>query len=285
MHAERANHDISMLCRALGFSRSGYHKWADAKPSERQIENKRLAAEIRAIHGGSKERYGSPRIHAELVARGKRVGRKRVARLMSEGGIRARPKRRFRKTTDSSHALPVAHNILARAFSAEAPNRAWAGDITYIWTLQGWLYLAVLIDLYSRRVVGWSTSTRLTRDLALGALQMAIARRQPPPGCLHHSDRGSQYASHEYRSELKRYGLVCSMSRKGNCWDNAVSESFFATLEKELLDDAAFGSIEAAETALSEYIEVFYNRQRRHSVIGYMTPVQFELVNSTQFAA
>jgi len=285
VHAEKANHDVSLLCRALNVSRSGYHKWASAKPSPRAIHNSRLTAEIRAIHRTSRERYGSPRIHAELVARGQPVGKKRVARLMRESGIRARPKRRFRKTTDSSHSLPVAPNILARNFKTDAPNRAWVGDITYIWTLEGWLYLAVLVDLYSRLVVGWSTSTSLHRDIALEALQMAVMRRKPASGCIHHTDRGSQYASIDYRAQLDRHGFVCSMSRKGNCWDNAVGESFFATLEKELLDDAAFASLDDARAALFEYIEVFYNRQRRHSVISYMTPVQFELVNSVRLAA
>jgi len=285
VHSEKANHKVSVLCRVLELSRSGYHKWAKAKPSQRKRENSRLAAEIRGIHRTSRERYGSPRIHAELTARGKLVGKKRVARIMRENGIKARPKRKFRLTTDSAHALPVAPNLLDRNFSASAPNQAWVGDITYVWTLEGWMYLAVLIDLHSRAVVGWALSERMTRQLVLDALAMAIARRRPGSDLLHHTDRGSQYASAEYRAALQAHGIVCSMSRKGNCWDNAVAESFFATLKKELVHEMVFFSRAIARAHLFEFIEVFYNRQRRHSALNYMTPAYFELARSPQLAA
>jgi transposase InsO family protein len=285
VHSEKANHKVSVLCRVLGLSRSGYHKWAKSKPSRRKRENTRLAAEIRGIHRTSRERYGSPRIHAELNARGQLVGKKRVARIMRENGIKARPKRRFRLTTDSAHAFPVAPNLLDRNFAASAPNEAWVGDITYVWTLEGWMYLAVLIDLHSRAVVGWALSERMTRGLALDALDMAIARRRPGRGLLHHTDRGSQYASAEYRTALEAHGIVCSMSRKGNCWDNAVAESFFATLKKELVHEMVFFSRAIACAHILEFIEVFYNRQRRHSALNYMTPAHFELARSPQLAA
>ena len=285
MHSEKANHKLSVLCRVLGLSRSGYHKWANAKPSRRERENTRLAAEIRGIHQTSRSRYGSPRVHAELSERGRRVGRKRVARIMRENGIKSRPKRRFRLTTDSSHTLPVALNFLDRNFAASAPNQVWVGDITYIWTLEGWMYLAVLIDLYSRAVVGWALSDRMTRQLTLDALSMAVAARRPARGLLHHTDRGSQYASAEYRAALDANGFVCSMSRKGNCWDNAVAESFFASLKKELVHEAIFFSRHIARAHVFEYIEVFYNRQRRHSALNYATPAHFELANSPLFAA
>ena len=191
MHSEKPKHKLSVLCRVLGLSRSGYHKWAKAKPSARDRENSCLAAEIRGIHQTSRSRYGSPRIHAELNDRGRRISKKRVARIMRENGIKARPKRRFRLTTDSAHSLPVALNFLDRNFTASAPNQVWVGDITYVWTLEGWMYLAVLIDLYSRAVVGWALNERMTRQLALDALNMAIAQRRPARGLLHHTDRGS----------------------------------------------------------------------------------------------
>jgi putative transposase len=285
VHAEKAHHKLSTLCRVLGLSRSGYHKWLKAKPSRRQRENTRLVAEIRGIHRTSRSRYGSPRVHAELADRGRRVGKKRVARIMRENGLKARPRRRFRLTTDSAHTLPVAPNLLERNFTASAPNQVWVGDITYIWTLEGWMYLAVLIDLHSRAVVGWALSTRMTRQLVLDALRMAVARRHPPRGLVHHTDRGSQYASAEYRAELDAHGIVCSMSRKGNCWDNAVAESFFASLKKELVHDTVFFSRDIARAHVFEYLEVFYNRQRRHSALNYTTPAHFELASSPQLAA
>jgi putative transposase len=196
---------------------------------------------------------------------------------MRENGLRGRRRRRFRHTTDSNHAMPIAPNTLARNFTAEAPNEVWVTDITYIWTREGWLYLAAILDLYSRRVVGWSMSERMTRQLVLDALSMAVRARTPPVGLLHHSDRGSQYASADYRAALVAAGMQCSMSRKGDCWDNAVAESFFSTLKAELVHEADWATRVEARTAIFEYLEVFYNRRRRHSSIGYVSPVAFEL--------
>ncbi|MFP2962870.1 IS3 family transposase, partial [Myxococcus sp. 1LA] len=228
----------------------------------------------------SRGTYGSPRVHAELRAKGRRVSRKRVARLMGQQGLAARRTRRFVHTTDSRHTQPVASNVLARDFSADAPNRTWVTDITYVWTRQGWLYLAVVLDLFSRLVVGWAMGEFIDRHLVLGALDMALKRRRPPRGLLHHSDRGSQYSSEDYQRALASRGIECSMSRKGNCWDNAVAESFFSTLKMELVHDADFATRDQARAALFEYIEVFYNRQRRHSTLGYVSPVEYERLAS-----
>jgi len=216
-------------------------------------------------------------VHAELRARGQRVSRKRVARVMGEHGLAARRRRRYVATTDSRHQQPVAPNVLERRFTPGQPNSTWVTDITSVGTRQGWLYLAVVLDLFSRKVVGWSMSQNIDRHLVLGALDMALQGRQPPRGLLHHSDRGSQYASADYRHALAARGIECSMSRKGNCWDNAVVESFFSTLKQELVYTTDFATHEQARLALFEYIEVFYNRQRRHSTLGYVSPVQFEL--------
>jgi putative transposase len=229
------------------------------------------------VHAESRGRYGSPRVHRELVAKGLTVSKHRVARLMRENGLRGKRRRKFRHTTDSDHALPVAPNTLARDFTADAPNEAWVTDITYIPTREGWLYLAAIIDLFSRRVVGWSMSDRITRQLTLDALTMALAARTPAVGLLHHSDRGSQYASADYRAALDAAHIECSMSRKGNCWDNAVAESFFATLKTELVHDADWCTRAEARSAIFEYLEIFYNRRRRHSSIGYVSPEEFEL--------
>jgi transposase InsO family protein len=235
-----------------------------------------MAQRIEAIHQGSRGRYGSPRVHAVLAGQGLRTSRKRVARLMRDGGLAARRRRRFRKTTDSRHPFPIAENVLERCFQAEAPDTAWAGDITYVWTREGWLYLAVLLDLYSRLVVGWAMREDLDRQLCLDALNMALKKRRPQSGLLHHTDRGSQYASHDYRGILDANGIVCSMSRKGDCWDNAVAESFFATLKTELVHDAEFATRAEARATMFEFIEVFYNRERLHSHLGYRSPVEYE---------
>lgn len=276
IEAEKVAYPVRVLCRVLEVSPAGFYAWLARPESERAKENRKLVVEIRAIHSESGERYGSPRVHAELKDRGLDVGKNRVARLMSENDLEARPKRKFRKTTDSRHDHPVAENILARNFDADAPNQSWVTDITYIATQEGWLYLAVILDLYSRRVVGWATSASLHRDLALDALDAALKARDVPRGLVHHSDRGCQYASAEYQSRLETNGLVCSMSRKGNCWDNAVAESFFATIKGELVEYEDFVTRAQADRALFEYIEVFYNRRRRHSSLGYMTPAKFE---------
>jgi putative transposase len=283
--AEKAQYSVSLLCSVLEVSRSGYYAWCTRPPSQRAIDDRELAEDIRNIHDSSKQRYGSPRIHEELAANDTRVGRKRVARLMKENGLNARIKRRFVKTTDSKHDFPIAPNLLQRDFTADAPNEVWVGDITYLDTREGWLYLAVLIDLYSRRVVGWAMSERIDTALAMNALNMALARRNPRRGLIHHTDRGCQYASHEYRRQLRGIGAVCSMSRKGDCWDNAVAESFFASLRKELTNRVVFLSRDAARSNVFEYIEAFYNRVRRHSTINYQSPNNFERGLSNTHAA
>ncbi len=265
-----------MLCRVLGVSRAGFYAAQQRPVAPRVTEEARLAVQIAAIHRASRRCYGSPRVHAELRAHGQCISRKRVARLMRGAGLAARRRRAFRVTTQSGHRRPVAPNRLARQFTAPAPNRVWVSDITYLPTVEGWLYLAVVLDLFSRRVVGWATSDRLGEGVALEALGMGLARRRPPPGLLHHSDRGSQYASAEYRAILAAHGMACSMSGVGSCWDNAVAESFFATLKVELDLAGAWRTRAAAHRAVFDYIELFYNGQRRHSTLGYLSPSGFE---------
>jgi transposase InsO family protein len=273
---EKASFPVRLLCLTLHVSRAGFYAWRGRAPSPRARADARLGLEITTIHAESRQRYGSPRIHVELQARGCRTGRKRVARLMRVGGLAACRRRRFRVTTQSRHPFPVAPNLLARQFARAAPDQAWVTDITYIPTGEGWLYLAVILDLCSRFAVGWAMSERITDDLTLGALDMALARRRPRPGLLHHSDRGSQYASGAYQRVLAQHGIVGSMSRRGNCWDNAVAESFFATLKVELVHDAAWTTRAAARGELFEYLEPFYNGWRRHSALGYLSPRAFE---------
>ncbi len=274
--AEKANYPVTVLCRAMQVSTSGYYAFEQRGPSARSLANKELLVGIQSIHQESRGTYGSPRVHRELLGRGHRASLGRVARLMRAQGVSARRKRRFKVTTDSKHGMPVASNELGRQFSADAANRKWAGDITYVWTREGWLYLAVILDLYSRRVIGWAMDRRIDRWLALGALEMAVATREPSDRLLHHSDRGSQCASEDYRERLDALGITCSMSRKGDCWDNAVVESFFGTLKQELIHRNDFETRAEAKSAIFEYIEVFYNRWRRHSYLGYMSPVEFE---------
>ncbi len=275
--AEKAAFPISVLCGALGVARSGYYAWRRRPVPPRLKADARLRVEIAATHKRSRGTYGSPRVHKELQARGLRVGKKRVERLMREGGIVARRKRRFRRTTDSNHPAPIAPNIVQRKFEVAQPNKAWVTDVTYVWTLEGWLYLAAILDLFSRRVVGWAASANNDRFLALTALNRALASRKIQPGLVHHSDRGSPYASEEYRRALSAKGLVSSMSRKGDCWDNAVAESFFATLKGELTDHETYATRDAAIRSIGDYIDGFYNPQRRHSTIGYISPIEFEL--------
>lgn len=268
---------IRLMTRALNVSSAGYYAWVDRPESARATENRTLLTEIRAIHQASRQTYGSPSIWDELHnKRGQRVGENRVARLMRMNGIRAKTVKKWKATTDSGHRLPVAANTLGRQFAVNEPNRVWAGDITYVWTQEGWLYLAVVLDLYSRKIIGWATGTRLTVDLAESALTMALWRRKPQPGLLHHSDRGSQYAAGTYQQQLADHGIECSMSRKGDCWDNACVESFFATLKKELIHHRRYITREEARQEIFEYIEVFYNRTRRHSTLGYYSPAEFE---------
>jgi transposase InsO family protein len=268
---------IEPMCRVLGVSTSGYYAWQARPLSERAKADARLAVEVVAAHKRSRATYGSPRVHAELRSRGVRVGRKRVERLMREKGIEARRKRRFRRTTDSNHPNAVALNVLARRFEPAAPNTVWVTDVTYVWTDEGWLYLAVMLDLFARKVVGWATSAVNDTALALAALDAALIARRPPAGLVHHSDRGSPYASDEYRRALDRRGIVASMSRTGDCWDNSVAESFFATIKAELIEDERFSTRAAGTAAIADYIDGFYNPHRRHSYLGYFSPIEFEL--------
>lgn len=235
-----------------------------------------LLDKIRCIHAEKRSRYGSPRIHAELKEQGEHCGRKRVARLMRENSIEAKHKRKFKATTDSQHKFPVAPNLLEQNFTISEPNRVWTADITYCWTLEGWVYLAVVLDMYSRKIVGWAMSERMTRELVINAFLMAYWTRKPKKGLIHHSDKGSQYASHDFQNILSNFGVIPSMSGKGNCFDNAVTETFFHTLKTELMFDCVFKTREEAKSATFEYIEVFYNRERRHSTLGYCSPAKFE---------
>jgi putative transposase len=275
--AEKAAYPVVFLCRVLDVSASGFYAWRRRPEPTRALSDAQLAVEIAAEHKRSRGIYGSPRVHLELRARGVRVGRKRVERLMRKNGIKGRQKRRFRRTTDSKHAQPIAPNVLDRNFDPKRPNEAWAGDVTYIATAEGWLYLAVLLDLFSRRVVGWAISDTNDRVLALEALNQALRSRHPRRGLVHHSDRGSPYASDEYRAALADAGVVASMSRTGDCWDNAVAESFFATLRAEHLDHERYGTRTEATMSIGDYIEGFYNPQRRHSHVGNISPIEFEL--------
>jgi putative transposase len=281
--AQRAYHGVVILCRVLEVSRSGFYSWIGRGESATAKANARLTVEIVAVHKQSRSTYGSPRVHAELVADGHVVGENRVSRLMRLEGIHARRKRRFKATTDSKHELPIAPNELARNFEVDAPNVVWVTDITYVETREGWLYLSVILDLFSRRVVGWATSDSLSTTLALDALAMGLRGRRPCKGLIHHSDRGCQYACEVYRQALAAAGIQRSMSRKGDCWDNAVAESFFSTIKAELIHRQDFSSRASATAAIDEYIRVFYNHQRRHSHNGYLSPVAFEL--KSQIAA
>jgi len=273
---EKAHYPVAVMCRVLQVSRSGYYAWSKRPASPHALEDQRLALQVAAIFAEYGGRYGSPRVYRELCAQGQHRGRNRVARLMRLQGLRAQAPRHFRCTTDSGHGLPIKENLLGRRFTVLTPNSCWVSDITYLWTLEGWLYLAVILDLFSRRVVGWALSQRLERGLALEALRAALRERQPAPGLLHHSDRGSQYASHDYQQLLALHGIRSSMSRSGNCWDNAVAESFFASLKVELVYPSRWQTRAQARSAVFEYIEAFYNRRRRHSTLGYLSPLEFE---------
>ena len=274
----RAEFPVRTMCRVLDVSRERVLCMARARPaSQRQRDDMVYLAHIRTAFVLSNRTYGSPRMHRELVDEGLPIGRRRTARLMRENGLVARQKRRFKRTTDSTHAWPIAPNLLDQDFAAEAPDQKWSADISYIWTAEGWLYLAVLIDLFSRRVVGWAVSDRLKKDLALRALRMALVTRHPPRGLIHHSDRGSQYCSIDYQAVLRKHDLLISMSGKGNCYDNAVVETFFKTIKSELIWPVAWQTRRQAENAVARYIDGFYNPIRRHSTLGYQSPVQFEM--------
>lgn len=277
IEAKKASFPVSAMCRVLKVSRSGFYRWLTAKSSSREKEDRALAARIVRIHDDSRRTYGSPRVHQELRAQGTRVGRKRVERLMRETGIKARQRRRYKATTDSKHGRPVAPNRLARQFAVKAKNCVWVTDVKAIPTIrEGWVYLAPVLDLFARRVIGWDTSTSNDTDLAVSSLSKAIRARGAPEGILHHSDRGSPYASDRYVKLLEAHGMERSMSRKGDCWDNAVAESFFSTVEWEALA----GTLMRDEAHVREVIESFidfYNHRRRHSTLDYMSPVEFEI--------
>lgn len=273
--AHAHQYKVSRMADLLEVSKSGYYRHLKRTPGKRIQENAFLLGKVKEIYTQGRKCYGSPRITATLRQQGYRVGQNRVARLMKENQIQAKSKRKRVNTTDSRHSRPVAENVLNRQFQAPEPNQFWSGDITYIQTREGWLYLAIILDLHSRRVVGWSMSDSMETELVLDALKMAIQGRAVTPGLVFHSDRGSQYASQAYQGYLKGYGLVQSMSRKGNCWDNACSESFFGTLKLECCD-TVFTSRQEASSRIFEYIEVFYNRFRLHSTLGYLSPEQFE---------
>ena len=279
IQAHQQEWPIRLMCAVLDVCPAGYYAWRDRATSLQQQRRDVLTVNIQAIHQEVKARYGSPRMHAELVARGQDCCVNTVATLMQQNGIAAKTARKFRCTTDSNHDLPVADNLLDRQFDPASPNEAWVADITYIPTREGWLYLAVVEDLYARRVVGWSMADHLESRLVVDALALAVDRRLPGKGLLAHSDRGSQYASDHYQRLLARHGITCSMSRKADCWDNAPMESFFASLKKELVHDADFATRAQARTAIVEYIEVFYNNKRRHSSLGYVSPAEYERKN------
>lgn len=269
--------DIQIVCDVLGVSRSGYYAWRTRLPGVRAQRRQELAVKIKALHQEHRRVYGSPRVHQALIAGGERVCRNTVAKVMAQHQIRGRIKKKYLpRTTDSTHGRPVFENRLNREFAAEAPNRKWAVDITYIATDEGWLYLAGVLDLCSRKIVGWSMADHMKAQLTNDALLMAIARRNPTAGLLHHSDRGVQYACDDYQKLLKDHGMHVSMSGKGDCYDNAMMESFWSTLKNELVNHERFATHEAAKQAIFEYIEVFYNRKRLHSSLGYQSPEAFE---------
>jgi len=260
----------------FSIERSGYYAWLKRKPSKRQQENEIIDGKIVSIFKKHKSCYGAPRIKGDLQEEGHLCSENRIKRRMKHLGLKAKAKKKFKVTTDSKHNLPVAPNLLNRDFTAATPNQKWVGDISYVWTDEGWMYLAVVIDLYSRAVIGWSMQSRMTRQLVCDALMMALWRRGFPKGVLFHSDRGSQYCSNDYQVMLKGYGLLCSMSRKGNCWDNAVAESFFHSLKTELIYSERYSTREGAKQSVFQYIEGYYNQVRRHSTIGSIAPMAFE---------
>lgn len=280
--AEKARHSVPMLCRMLRVSRSGYYAWRGRGPSQRALEDARLDTLVVAAHQAGRGTYGSPRVLDDLRESGESTSRKRVARLMKERGLVGEPKKRWRHPSSAPSDQVSAPNTLDRAFNVSAPNRVWASDITYIRTWEGWLYLAVVIDLFSRRVVGWSMQSSVDTDIVLSALTMAVGQRLPAPGLLQHSDRGCQYTSHDYQRALRNHGIECSLSGRGNCWDNAVVESFFGTLKRELIYRRSWKTKAEAASAIHEYIEVFYNRRRRHTTLNSRSPAAHEALYAKQ---
>jgi putative transposase len=284
-HQQQGRHSVRRLCEALRVSQSGYYAWLLRPACQRDRQEAQILPRIRASFEASRQTYGSPRIHRDLREEGLTCSLKRVARIMREHGIAVRPRRRHVVTTDSNHPLPVAPNLLERDFGAEEPNVRWLSDITYIWTREGWLYLAAVLDLHNREAVGWSMREDLDRSLVIDALGAALMKRQPAAGLLCHSDRGSQYASNDYQKALSSAGIRCSMSRRGDCYDNAPMESFFASLKRELVHRSRFATRNEARAAIFWWIEVWYNRKRRHSALGYLSPEQFAQQSQLQRAA
>ena len=274
---ESSRFSLGLMCRLLSVSTSGYYNWRSRKPSRREEENRQLANKIKAIFDDEKSRSGALRITKRLNNEGTPVGRHRVAKIMRSNGWRARAAKKFKATTNSNHQLPVAPNLLQQNFSANRPNEKWVSDITYIWTEEGWLYLAVVMDLCSRKVVGWALCERMTKQLVIDALQMAIWSRKPPRGLVLHSDRGSQYCSHDYQKLLTLHGIVCSMSKRGDCYDNASMESWNHSFKVEAIHGEKFSTRAIAKNHVFEYIEIYYNRKRLHSMIGYKSPELFEV--------
>ena len=285
--AEKARYPVTTLCKVLDVSESGYHAWRKRPPSRRATENARIKTHIKASFKKSRETYGSPRLTDDLRDNDIKVGRHRVARLMREAGIRAKKPPRWKKTTNSKHDLPRAPNIVERRWDelATAPNKLWVSDLTYIWTWQGWVYLVVFLDVFSRKVVGWKVDETMEAHIVTDALSMAMTRRSPPRGLILHSDQGSQYASNLYRTLIEQNGFQRSMSRKGDCWDNAIAESFFASIKGDLLDRRSWATRAQVEAAIGEWIEVFYNGERRHSALGNVSPVDYERLTREAQAA
>lgn len=264
------------MCEVLDVSLSGYRSWKHGgKPNRQRLSDAQMLALIQSIHSEFKGIYGSPRVVRELRGRGFPASKPRVERLMRENDIHARHKKRYKVTTDSKHNMPIAPNLLDRNFTPAAPNQVWTADITYLWTDEGWLYLAIVLDLFNREVVGWSLKPRMTADIVTDALTMAWFRKKPAPGVMHHSDRGSQYASNLFQDKLKEYGMICSMSRKGNCWDNAPTESWFNSFKNERVHGLRYETRDEMKAMAFDYIEVLYNRKRQHSTLGYKSPIQF----------
>ena len=271
----RHSHPVSAMCRLLGVSESGFHAWRTRPMSARAAEEMRLEAHIKAAHQRTRETCGPERLQAELSDNGVEVGVHRIKRIRKKLGLRCKQKRKFKVTTDSKHSLPIAPNLLDRQFAVTAPNKAWVTDITYISTDEGWLYLAGVKDLFNGELVGYAMSERMTKSLVMHALFRAVSTKRPPPGLLHHSDRGSQYCSHDYRKMLKQFGMMASMSRKGDCWDNAPMESFWGILKNELVHHRKYFTREQAKREITEYIEIFYNRMRKQKRLGYLSPAAF----------
>lgn len=276
MRGQEKEFPVAFMCKVFEVSSSGYYEWRKRDTSEKEAKELSLVRKIEEIHLGSRGTYGSPRVLRVLRGLGESCNKSKVERLMKNNGIRAKTKRKFRVTTDSKHNLPVAPNLLKRNFSPVKRDQVWASDITYVWTKEGWLFLAVIVDLFSRQIVGWSIDKTMTRELVLSALRQACFRRKPGTGLIFHSDRGSQYCSKEFRKALRQWCMLQSQSRKGDCWDNAVVESFFGRLKTESIFHEVFETRAEAENFIFEWIEVFYNRERLHSTLGYLSPAAFE---------